>query len=217
MQMQEDMIRTIAQHVRDTAAEIGREELSPRLIAALRKVPRDRFVPQGEERFAFSDSPLPIGHGQTISQPFIVALMTELIDPQPGHRVLEVGSGSGYQAAILGELVSEVYGIEIVPALARRAADVLRELGYANVTVKAGDGWHGWPEHAPYDGIVVTAAGVGVPEPLKQQLRIGGKLVLPVEDEAGWQNLDVIERTGEKSFRTRHIIPVRFVPLTGRH
>jgi protein-L-isoaspartate(D-aspartate) O-methyltransferase len=217
MQMQEDMIRTIEQHVRDTAAEIGRDELSPRLIAALRKVPRERFVPQGEERYAFSDSPLPIGHGQTISQPFIVALMTELIDPQPGHRVLEVGSGSGYQAAILGELVREVYGIEIVPALARRAADLLRELGYANVTVRAGDGWHGWPEHAPFDGIVVTAAGVGVPEPLKQQLRIGGKLVLPVEDEAGWQNLDVIERTGEKSFRTRHIIPVRFVPLTGRH
>jgi len=217
MQTQEDMIRTIELHMLDTAAEIGRDELSPRVIEALRKVPRERFVPPGEERFAFSDSPLPIGHGQTISQPFIVALMTELLDPQPGQRVLEVGTGCGYQAAILAELASEVYGIEIVPALARRAADTLRELGYGNVTVRAGDGWHGWPEHAPFDGIMVTAAGVGVPEPLKQQLRVGGRLVLPVEDEAGWQNLDVIERTGEGSFHTRHTIPVRFVPLTGRH
>ena len=215
--MQEDMIRTIEQHVRDTAAEIGRDALSPRVIEALRKVPRDRFVPQAEARFAFSDSPLPIGHGQTISQPFIVALMTDLLDPQPGHRVLEVGTGSGYQAAILAELVSEVYGIEIVAPLARRAGDLLRALGYTNVTVKAGDGFHGWPEHAPFDGIMVTAAGEGVPEPLKQQLRIGGRLVLPVEDAAGWQTLDVIERTGEDSFRTRHVIPVRFVPLTGTH
>jgi protein-L-isoaspartate(D-aspartate) O-methyltransferase len=215
--MQDDMIRTIEQHMRDTSAEIGRDALSPRVIAALREVPRERFVPPVETRFAFSDSPLPIGHGQTISQPFIVALMTELLDPQPGDRVLEVGTGSGYQAAVLAELAGEVYGIEIVPALARRAAEVLRELGYANVTVKAGDGFHGWPEHAPFDGIMVTAAGEGVPEPLKQQLRIGGRLVLPVEDAAGWQTLDVIERTGEKNFRTRHTIPVRFVPLTGTH
>ena len=217
MQMQEDMIRTIEQHVRDTAAEIGRDELSPRLIAALRKVPRDRFVPQGEERFAFSDSPLPIGHGQTISQPFIVALMTELIDPQPGDRVLEVGSGSGYQAAILAELVSEVYGIEIVPALARRAADVLRELGYANVTVKAGDGWHGWPEHAPFDGIIVTAAPAEVPPPLVEQLKPGARMVIPIGEPWTGQSLLVLEKRPDGTLTRKNVLPVAFVPLTGPH
>ena len=215
--MRDEMIRVIEEHVRETCSEIGRASLSARVIAALRKVPREYFVPPGEARWAYSDAPLPIGFGQTISQPFIVALMTDLLDTRPGDRVLEVGSGSGYQAAILAELVAEVYGIEIVPELARQAAAVLGELGYRNVTLKSGDGWHGWPEHAPFDGIVVTAAGVGVPDPLLAQLRIGGKLVLPVEDAAGWQNLDVIERTGEDTFHTRHTIAVRFVPLTGDH
>ena len=215
--MREDMIRTIEYHVQATAHEIGRDHLNPLVIKAMRNVPRDRFVPLGEQRFAWSDSPLPIGHGQTISQPFIVALMTDLIEPRPDHTVLEVGTGCGYQAAVLAEIVKQVYGIEIVEPLAARAARLLKELGYANVEIRAGDGYHGWPEHAPYDGIVVTAAGVGVPEPLKQQLKIGGKLVLPVEDAAGWQNLDVIERTGENTFETRHTIGVRFVPLTGEH
>ncbi|HNC70199.1 MAG TPA: protein-L-isoaspartate(D-aspartate) O-methyltransferase [Pseudomonadales bacterium] len=215
--MREEMIRVIEDHMRDTSAEVGRHTLSPRVIEALRRVPREHFVPPAQARWAYRDSPLPIGHGQTISQPFIVALMTELLDTQPDDRVLEIGSGSGYQAAILAELVREVYGIEIVAELVQQAAQVLRELGYRNVTLKCGDGWHGWPEHAPFDGIMVTAAGAGVPDPLLRQLRIGGKLVLPVEDSTGWQNLDVIERTGEDTFHTRHTIAVRFVPLTGKH
>ncbi len=215
--MREEMIQVIEDHMRDTCTEVGRHALSPRVIDALRRVPRERFVPPGLARRAYGDSPLPIGHGQTISQPFIVALMTELLDTRPDDRVLEIGSGSGYQAAILAELVREVYGIEIVAELAQRAAQVLRELDYRNVTLKCGDGWHGWPEHAPFDGIMVTAAGAGVPDPLLRQLRTGGKLVLPVEDSAGWQSLDVIERTGEDTFHTHHTIAVRFVPLTGRH
>jgi protein-L-isoaspartate(D-aspartate) O-methyltransferase len=217
MQMQEDMVRTIEQHVRDTAAEIGRDELSPRLIAALRKVPRHAFVSAGDRSFAYENRPLAIGHGQTISQPFIVALMTDLLDLEPSHHVLEIGTGCGYQAAVLAELAARVFTVETVPELAEAARHRLEGLGYGNVVTRCGDGFEGWPEHAPFDAIIVTAAGAGVPEPLKQQLRIGGKLVLPVEDEAGWQNLDVIERTGEKSFRTRHVIPVRFVPLTGKH
>ena len=215
--MQDDMIRAIEDHVLDTRKETGLEALSERVLDAMRRVPRERFVPASETRFACSDSPLPIGFGQTISQPFIVALMTELIEPQPHHRVLEVGSGSGYQVAVLAQLVEAVYGMEIVPELAERSARVLRELGYLNATIRSGDGYHGWSEHAPFDGILVAAAGSDVPLALKQQLRVGGKLVLPVESVTGWQSLDVIERLGEDSFKTRHILPVRFVPLTGRH
>ena len=215
--MQDDMIRAIEDHVLDTRKETGLEALSERVLDAMRRVPRERFVPASETRFACSDSPLPIGFGQTISQPFIVALMTELIEPQPHHRVLEVGSGSGYQVAVLAQLVEAVYGIEIVPELAERSARVLRELGYLNATIRSGDGYQGWLEHAPFDGILVAAAGSDVPLALKQQLRVGGKLVLPVESAPGWQSLDVIERVGEDSFKTRHILPVRFVPLTGEH
>ena len=215
--MHEDMIRAIEDHVLDTRPETGREALSGRVLDAMRRVPRERFVPQSEARFAYSDSPLPIGFGQTISQPFIVALMTDLIEPQPHHRVLEVGSGSGYQVAVLAHLVEAVYGMEIVPQLAERSARVLRELGYHNATIRSGDGYHGWSEHAPFDGILVAAAGSGVSPALQQQLRVGGKLVLPLESAAGWQSLDVIERVSADSFKTRHILPVRFVPLTGKH
>ena len=195
--MQDDMIRAIEDHVLDTRKETGLEALSERVLDAMRRVPRERFVPASETRFACSDSPLPIGFGQTISQPFIVALMTELIEPQPHHRVLEVGSGSGYQVAVLAQLVEAVYGMEIVPELAERSARVLRELGYLNATIRSGDGYHGWSENAPFDGILVAAAGSDVPLALKQQLRVGGKLVLPVESVTGWQSLDVIERLGE--------------------
>lgn len=215
--MQDDMIRVIKDHVLDSRAETGLEALSGRVLDAMRRVPRERFVPASEARFAYSDSPLPIGFGQTISQPFIVALMTALIDPQPHHRVLEVGSGSGYQVAVLAQLAEAAYGIEIVPQLAERSARTLCELGYLNATIRSGDGYQGWPEHAPFDGILVAAAGSGVPPALKQQLRVGGKLVLPVESASGWQSLDVIERLGEDSFKTRQILPVRFVPLTGKH
>lgn len=215
--MREEMIRVICEHMRETSQETGRSTLSPRVLDALRKVPREEFVPAAAAGRAYQDSPLPIGFGQTISQPFIVALMTELLDVQPQHRVLEIGSGSGYQAALLGELAAEVYGIDIVPELVQRARAVLSRLGYRNITLKCGDGWHGWPEHAPFDGIIVTAAGSDVPEPLLAQLRIGGRLVLPVENSIGWQSLDVIERTGEDTFHTQRTIGVRFVPLTGDH
>jgi protein-L-isoaspartate(D-aspartate) O-methyltransferase len=215
--MQEEMIRSIEQHVRDTASETGRAQLSQRVLDAMRKVPRDRFVPAPEQRFAWSDTPLPIGHGQTISQPFIVALMSDLLETRPGDRVLEVGCGCGYQLAVLAALAGEAYGIEIVAPLARRAADVLKELGIENAHVKAGDGCHGWPEHAPFDGIMVTAAGHDVPLALKQQLRVGGKLVLPVEDAHGWQSLEVVERSSAEHYRVRKVLQVRFVPLTGVH
>lgn len=211
--MREEMIRVIADHMRDTCAETGRDALSPRVAAALFRVDRRRFVPAEKAHLAYDDTPLAIGFGQTISQPFIVALMSELLDTRPGDRVLEIGSGSGYQTAILAELVAEVYAIEIVPELTECAGKVLHELGYRNVRLKSGDGWHGWPEHAPYDGIIVTAAGIGVPDPLLQQLRIGARLVLPVEDEAGWQSLNVVERISTERFYTRHTIGVRFVPL----
>jgi protein-L-isoaspartate(D-aspartate) O-methyltransferase len=209
----EDMVLTIERHVRDTRLETGRGALAPRVLEAMRKVPRHRFVPDSQRASAYRDSPLPIGHGQTISQPFIVALMTDLIDPEPGHVVLEVGSGCGYQAAVLAELVKEVWGIEIIVPLALRAQRTLQVLGYANATVRAGDGYAGWPEHAPFDGIVVTAAGSDVPEPLKQQLKIGGRMVLPVELSSGMQELLVVQRESEKDFTTRSVLAVRFVPL----
>jgi protein-L-isoaspartate(D-aspartate) O-methyltransferase len=215
--MQKDMLHAIERHMRETGTETGCASLSPRVAAALLKVPRRRFVPSDEARLAEADSPLPIGHGQTISQPFIVALMTQLLDVQPHHRVLEIGAGSGYQAAVLAELAAHVYGIEIVQPLAERAAGVLHDLGYRNIELKCADGYRGWPEHAPFDGILVTAAGNEVPEPLKQQLAVGGKLVLPVESACGSQNLQVITRVAQDRFESRSVLAVRFVPLTGDH
>jgi protein-L-isoaspartate(D-aspartate) O-methyltransferase len=176
-------------------------------------VPRDRFVPTSEMRLAWRDTPLPIGHGQTISQPFIVALMSALIDPQPGQRVLEVGTGCGYQAAVLAATGASVFGIELVPALAARAATVLKELGYSSATVRAGDGYLGWAEHAPFDGILVAAAGTEVPDPLRAQLRIGGRMVLPLESRSGFQQLVLVERVDAQRFRSREVLSVRFVPL----
>jgi protein-L-isoaspartate(D-aspartate) O-methyltransferase len=164
---------------------------------------------------AYDDRPLPIDHGQTISQPFIVALMTELLEPEPGDRVLEVGTGSGYQAAILARLVARVYTIEIIEPLAERAAERLARLGYHNVETRLGDGYHGWPEAAPFDAIVVTAAADHVPPPLVEQLRAGGRMVIPVGDRFSVQQLLLIEKTADDEVRTRQLLPVRFVPLTG--
>ncbi len=185
----------------------------PRTLAAMRKVPRHLFVPANAQQQAYADHPLPIGHGQTISQPYIVAFMTEALGLRGGETVLEVGTGSGYQAAILAEIASRVYTIEIVPALAAEAGERLRRLGYANVEVRAGDGYQGWPEAAPFDGILVTAAAPRAPEPLKQQLRDGGRLVIPLGEE--WQELVLITRHGER-FEERRVLPVRFVPMTGK-
>ncbi len=184
----------------------------PRVLDAMRTVPRHLFVPEALRDVAYSDYPLPIGYAQTISQPFIVAIMTELLEPQPEHKVLEIGTGSGYQAAVLSRLVEHVYTIEIVAPLAERAKEALQQGGYDNVTVIAGDGYRGYPVQAPFDGIIVTAAPEEVPQPLLDQLRVGGKLVIPVGDQH--QELEVIERT-ESGFETQTIFAVRFVPMTG--
>ena len=184
----------------------------PRVLEAMRKVPRHLFVPARDRDAAYEDGPLPIGEGQTISQPYIVALMTELAAPAASDRVLEIGTGSGYQAAVLAELAGEVYTIEIVEPLARRAGALLEELGYTNVHTRVGDGYRGWPEKAPFQAIVVTAAPEKIPEPLKEQLAVGGRLVIPVG--AFSQDLVLVTRT-ESGFRTDTITAVRFVPMTG--
>ena len=182
----------------------------PRVLTAMRSVPRHRFVPEPDRGRAYQDRPLPIGHRQTISQPYIVAVMTELLEPKPGDRILEIGTGSGYQAAILSGLVNKIYSVEIIPELAETARITLAAGGYQNVQVITGDGYAGLPEHAPFDGIIVTAAPEKVPEPLIEQLAVGGRLVIPV---GGWsQDLRVLERT-EEGIRTTKLFPVRFVPL----
>lgn len=184
-----------------------------RVLDAMRKVPRHRFVPESEQRLAYADAPLPIGEDQTISQPYVVALMTQAVRPKASDRALEVGTGSGYQAAVLAELVDHVYSIEIEPTLAAGAQRTLEALGYRNVTVRVGDGYAGWPEHAPFDIIVVTAAPDHVPEPLLEQLKPGGRMILPVGPRSLSQQLRLIEKDGSGKFRTRDLSPVRFVPL----
>src|SRR5262245_7645053 len=179
----------------------------------MRKVPRHAFVGDGERAHAYEDHPLPIGGSQTISQPYIVALMTELLALPPRARVLEIGTGSGYQSAVLSEIADEVYSIEILPDLAKAAGDKLTELGFKNVTVRAGDGYRGWPEHAPFDGIIVTAAPQKIPEPLVEQLAPGGRMVIPVG--GFFQELKVFTREKDGTISEKVIIPVRFVPMTG--
>jgi protein-L-isoaspartate(D-aspartate) O-methyltransferase len=185
----------------------------PRVLAAMREVPRHLFVPPDQQHLAYEDLPRPIGYDQTISQPYIVALMTELVRPRPGDRALEVGTGSGYQAAVLSRLVSQVYTIEIVEPLGRAAEKRLKELGYANVTVRVGDGYAGWPDGAPFDLIVVTAAPDHVPAPLLAQLKPGGRLVIPVGPVSAVQELRLIERDAAGQDRTTVVAPVAFVPL----
>ena len=196
-----------------TRAETGLAAMSPQVRAALAKVERHRFVPAGQQSLAYRNHPLPIGAGQTISQPYIVALSTDLIAPQPGQRVLEIGTGSGYQAAMLAEIVSKVYSIEIVPSLGREAAERLRTLGYDNVEVRIGDGYAGWPEQAPFDAIVVTAAAPRVPEALVDQLKPGGRMVIPVGASHAVQELLVLTRRADGGVDERRVLPVRFVPL----
>ena len=191
----------------------GRGIKDARVLDAMRTVPRHEFVPLPERHRAYGDHPLPIGHGQTISQPFIVAFMTEQLRPQPKDRVLEIGTGSGYQAAILAGLVREVFTIEIVAPLAQRAEADLRRLGYTNVFVKAGDGYQGWPEHAPFDAIIVTCAPDEIPKPLVAQLRDGGRMIIPVGPDGGVQELVLLEKRGAEMKQTK-VLPVRFVPMT---
>jgi len=196
-----------------TRAETGLASMSPQVRAALGKVERHRFVPAGQQSLAYRNHPLPIGSGQTISQPYIVALSTDLVAPQPGQRVLEIGTGSGYQAAMLAEIVAKVYSIEIVPSLGKEAAERLRTLGYANVEVRIGDGYAGWPEQAPFDAIVVTAAAPRVPEALVAQLRPGGRMVIPVGASHEAQQLLLIVKRPDGSVERRSVLAVRFVPL----
>ncbi len=187
------------------------------VMRSLSTVERHEFVPKGEKRFAYENRPLPIGHGQTISQPYIVALMTELIAPEASDVVLEIGTGSGYQAAILADLVEHVYTIEIIEPLFNSATARLNRLGYDNVTTRLGDGYFGWEQHGPFDAIVVTAAASHVPPPLIQQLKPGGRMVIPVGGRFMTQQLLLIEKTGQGEIITKQIAAVRFVPLTGEH
>jgi protein-L-isoaspartate(D-aspartate) O-methyltransferase len=186
------------------------------VLDAMRHVPRHRFVPQSLQKRAYSDRPLPIGHGQTISQPYIVAFMTELLELKAGDKVLEIGTGSGYQAAVLSELTPYVYTIEILRALAKQVKPRLAKLGYKTIQTKRADGYYGWKEHAPFDAIIVTAAAGHVPPPLVQQLKPGGKMVIPVGGVSEVQHLVVVSKDKEGGISSRSVLPVRFVPMTGR-
>ena len=202
-----------AQRNRMVEKQLELREIShPATLAAMRKVPRHLFVPGAFRREAYADHPLPIGHDQTISQPYIVACMTEQIAPTRETRVLEIGTGSGYQAAVLAEICAEVFTIEIIPELAHQAAVVLRQLGYKNVHTRTGDGWKGWPEAAPFDAIIVTAAAESIPPPLLEQLKEGGRMIIPLGPRAGVQDLVLVTKLGGK-IHTRPLIPVRFVPF----
>jgi protein-L-isoaspartate(D-aspartate) O-methyltransferase len=208
------MVAEIAAMARETGAETGRPGFGEAVMAAMGKVPRHRFVPALQDTFAYDNRPLPIGEGQTISQPYIVALMTDLLDPKPTDTVLEVGTGSGYQAAVLAELVAKVYTIEIVEALGLRARRILGELEYRNVEMRVGDGYGGWPAAAPFDAIIVTAAPAAVPQPLVDQLKPGGRMVIPVGAPSDVQHLLLVEKQSDGRTTTRRTLPVRFVPLT---
>ncbi|MGD9788753.1 MAG: protein-L-isoaspartate(D-aspartate) O-methyltransferase [Sulfuricellaceae bacterium] len=211
----ERLLADIAEETRQTRFLTGIGELDSRVMAAMAEIPRHAFVPQELHSRAYDNGPLPIGHGQTISQPFIVALMTALLQPEADHRVLEVGAGSGYQAAVLSRLVARVYTVEIVEPLASAAAERLKTLGYGNVEVRCGDGYRGWPELAPFDGILVAAAAPHVPQPLVDQLKPGGKLVIPVGQPYSAQELLLIDKLDSGELRRRSVLPVAFVPLTG--
>lgn len=211
------MIREIEADVLSTRQYTGRSALDARVMAALAAVPRHEFVPERYREHAYENRPLPIGHEQTISQPYIVALMTDLLDVGEDAVVLDIGTGSGYQAAVLAEVVRRVYSIEIVPELGEEAAARLRRLGYKNVEVRVGDGFYGWPERAPFDGILIAAATDEIPQPLLDQMKPGARMILPLGKAWGDQDLLVVEKGEDGKIAKRSIIPVRFVPLTGDH
>ncbi len=210
-----EMLHTIEREARFTALLTGRPAFNPRVMEAMEQVPRDAFVPAELLDQAFDNGPLPIGQGQTISQPYIVALMTDLLDPQATQTILEIGTGSGYQAAILSQLVQQVYSLEIIPSLAARAAEILSRLGYDNIEVRTGDGHSGWIEHAPYDGIIITAAATHLPQALLDQLKPGGRLIIPVGLPYMSQKLLLVEKDLAGKLHTRDILGVAFVPMTG--
>mgnify|MGYP001554143275 FL=1 len=212
-----ELIRVIEQDVRETSLELNKSELDPRVMKAISRVPRHEFVPADEKHNAYENRPLPIGHGQTISQPYIVAVMTDMLNLEPGSKVLELGTGSGYQAAILAELASKVYTIEIVEPLGILAKKRLQRLGYDNVTTKIGDGYYGWEEHAPFDAIIVTAAASHIPPPLIKQLKPGGRMVIPVGSRFMMQQLLMVEKREDNKVVSKQVLPVVFVPVTGKH
>ncbi len=212
-----EMVKAIEEDVRRTSHYINRKELHPNLMSVMGKVERHKFVPYSYRSMAYANQPLPIGHGQTISQPYIVALMTDLAGLDPGEKVLEIGTGSGYQAAVLAEMGAEVFTIEIIKPLAEEAAKRLDSLGYDKVDTREGDGYYGWQEEAPFDAIVVTAAASHVPPPLIRQLKPGGVMVIPVGSRFMVQQLMLVQKGRAGNIKTRQILPVRFVPLTGGH
>lgn len=216
-QARQQLVQEIEDDVRITSLHLDKQALDPRVMKAIGDVPRHEFVPLDERPYAYLNRPLPIGHGQTISQPYIVAVMTDLLHPAPDQRVLEIGTGSGYQAAILAELVKEVYSIEIIEPLGQEAKKRLARLGYNNISVKIGDGYYGWQEQAPFDAIVVTAAASHIPPPLIRQLKVGGRMVIPVGSLFMTQELLLVTKGEGNEITTRQILPVRFVPLTGKH
>jgi protein-L-isoaspartate(D-aspartate) O-methyltransferase len=211
------MVEEIAADVRLTSQSLNKKALDPAVLTAMTTVPRHEFVPAGLRDVAYENRPLPIGHGQTISQPYIVAVMTDLLKLEPGQRVLEIGTGSGYQAAILAKLGGEVYTIEIIADLGEQARLTLARLGYRNIEVRIGDGYYGWKEHAPFDAIVVTAAASHIPPPLITQLKNGGRMIIPVGSRFMVQQLLLVEKDASGEVTSRQLLPVRFVPLTGSH
>jgi protein-L-isoaspartate(D-aspartate) O-methyltransferase len=211
------MVETIAAMQDSTSEALERDKIDPRVLLAMATVPRHVLVPEALRSAAYENRPLPIGHGQTISQPYIVALMTDLLRLQPGDRVLEIGTGSGYQAAVLAELGMQVYSIEIIEPLGEQARTNLARLGYDDIEVRIGDGYYGWEEQAPFDAIIVTAAASHIPPPLIRQLRPGGHMIIPVGSRFMVQQLVLVDKDEDSEVTTRQVLPVHFVPLTGDH
>lgn len=217
LQQRQQMINEIENDAQATAHYINKASFNNAVIQAMAKVPRHEFVPTKERTRAYENQPLPIGYGQTISQPYIVALMTDLVKPQLQHQVLEIGTGSGYQAAVLSQLVKQVYSIEIIEELGNTSTKVFTRLGYNNIETRITDGYNGWQEHAPFDSIIVTAAISHIPPPLVQQLKKGGRMVIPVGTRFQTQYLTLVEKDTQGLVTTRQVLPVVFVPFTGGH
>ena len=216
-QQRQQMVTVIEDDVHIAEKYINKESFNEIVMQAMNTVPRHEFVPENMRSMAYENRPLPIGFGQTISQPYIVALMTDLLQPQPDHHVLEIGTGSGYQAAVLSQLVSQVYSIEIIEELGKSSTQLLTRLAYDNIKTRIADGYNGWPQHAPFDSIIVTAAISHIPPPLVQQLKKGGRMVIPVGTRFQTQYLTLVEKDKQGKITTRQLLPVIFVPFTGGH
>ena len=216
-QQRDQLVEKIKSNVQISSDFLEKDQLDTQVLDAISKVPRHEFIPEKQRRWAYKNRPLPIGYGQTISQPAVVAIMTDLLQLKQTDRVLEIGTGSGYQAAVLAELVDSVYSIEIVPELAERAAADLQRTAYDNVILRSGDGYYGWQDAAPFDAIIVTAAASHIPPPLIKQLKPGGRMIIPVGGRFMVQHLILVIKDEAGKVTTRQILPVKFVPLTGQH